>query len=195
MEARDKSPETTEELDVTAVVSAEPVAEAAVEGRLAARADETRHRGDFRRIVGGVNRLLDAAAAPASEAAEVLGELAKGNLEAAVKGDYRGDHAKIKVALNGTMITLKGYIDEITRVLYAISQGNVGVGIHGEFRGEFLRIRDSVNGICDSLNATLGDINATAGQVASGARQVSDGSQSLSQGAAEQAGAIERLTA
>jgi hypothetical protein len=44
----------------TLVADAEGLARAAVEGRLDARADASRHQGDFRKIVQGVNQTLDA---------------------------------------------------------------------------------------------------------------------------------------
>jgi len=49
--------------------------------------------------------------------------------------------------------------------------------------------------IVETNNEVLGNIAIAAEQVASGARQVSDSSMALSQGAAEQASAIEQLTA
>ena len=43
---------------------------AAVDGRLATRADAARHQGDFRKIVDGVNQTLDAVIGPLNVAAE-----------------------------------------------------------------------------------------------------------------------------
>jgi len=46
------------------------LAQAAVEGRLATRADASKHQGDFRKIVQGVNDTLDAVIGPLNVAAE-----------------------------------------------------------------------------------------------------------------------------
>ena len=67
-----------------------------------ARADGTRHQGDFRKIVEGVNDTLDAVHGPINEAAQVLEKLAQRDLRARVTGSYQGDHASIKEALNAT---------------------------------------------------------------------------------------------
>jgi len=77
--------------------------EAAVAGRLQTRADASRHQGDYRRIVEGINRTLDAVIRPLNEAAAVLATVATQDLRAQVAGDYAGDHAAIKTSIN-TMI-------------------------------------------------------------------------------------------
>ncbi len=82
------------------------LAGSAVEGKLATRVDAGRHQGDFRRIVEGVNRTLDAMTAPMDEAAQVFEGLARRDLRVRMAGDYRGDYARIKQALNATAETL-----------------------------------------------------------------------------------------
>ena len=169
--------------------------ESAIEGHLSTRADAERHQGDFRKIVDGVNKTLDAIVEPVNETAAVLSEMSQGNLSINMVGDYKGDHAAINYAMNDTINTVKGYIGEIAEVLTEVAVGNLGVAIDTEYRGDFVEIKDSINTIVQSLNDTLCDINAASEQVAAGTRQVSAGSQALSQGATEQASAIEQLTA
>ncbi len=50
----------------------------AVEGKLDTRADATRHEGDFRRIVEGVNETLDAVIGPLNVAAEYVERISRG---------------------------------------------------------------------------------------------------------------------
>jgi methyl-accepting chemotaxis protein len=76
------------------------LSQAAVAGELSTRADEARHRGEFQRIVAGLNATLDAAINPVTEAAAVLEKVAARDLTARVEGRYNGDHARIKTALN-----------------------------------------------------------------------------------------------
>ncbi len=86
----------------TLVTDVNMLAGTAVEGKLVARAESSRHQGDFRKIVEGVNKTLDAVIAPVNEAAQVLEKLAQRDLRTRMEGSYQGDHAKIKDALNGT---------------------------------------------------------------------------------------------
>ncbi len=168
---------------------------AAQEGQLSVRADGSKHKGEYKRIVEGINSTLDAIIEPVNEASSVLNELSRGNLSAKVVGDYKGDHAIIKNALNDTMDTLKAYIGEISDVLGSISDGNLNLSITADYKGDFIELKNSINSIITSLNDILSEINTASEQVASGTKQVSDGSQEISQGATEQASSIEELTA
>lgn len=171
------------------------LANAAVAGKLSTRADAEKHQGEFRKIVEGVNKTLDAVIEPIKEASGVLLELSKGNLDVSVTGNYQGDHAEIKQALNHTIQALARHINEISNTLNEISNGNLNVRITGEYHGNFVAMKEALNTIIDSLNDVLGEINGAAEQVSAGAGQVSASSQSLSQGSTEQASAIEEITA
>lgn len=84
------------------------LSKAAVEGRLSARADASKHAGEYRRILQGVNETLDAVIAPMQEASTVLEQIARGDLTTRVTGAYQGDHAKIKNDINRMAETLEG---------------------------------------------------------------------------------------
>jgi methyl-accepting chemotaxis protein len=103
------------------VDDASRLAEAAVEGRLDTRADETRHAGDYRRVVQGFNRTLEAALAPIAEAAKVLEALAGNDLRARVQGKYRGDHARIKDSVNRTAEALHDTLVQVTAAVGEVS--------------------------------------------------------------------------
>lgn len=165
------------------------------EGKLSERADTGIFQGDWASLMLGLNGLIDAIIEPVQEAAAVLDEMSKGNLQVNVKGNYKGDHAKIKNALNDTISTLSSYVSEISGTLTEMANGNMVVGITKDYRGNFSEIRDSLNNIIKAFNEVLNDINNAASQVAEGSRQMSDSAQALSQGATEQASAIEELTA
>jgi methyl-accepting chemotaxis protein len=93
------------------------LATAAAEGRLKARADLTHHRGDFRRVVEGVNATLDALGAPAEAAAEALERLAQRDLTVRAEGDYRGDHARTLEALNAMAGALGDALQQVRRAV------------------------------------------------------------------------------
>ncbi|MDR6358541.1 hypothetical protein Q3H58_005212 [Pseudomonas psychrotolerans] len=71
------------------VEDANQLSQAAMVGRLDARADAAAHQGDFRRIVAGINGTLDAIVAPLNEAMGVMGGLSQGDLSRTVQGDYQ----------------------------------------------------------------------------------------------------------
>jgi methyl-accepting chemotaxis protein len=88
---------------------------AAVEGRLSVRTDPSRHEGDFRAIVEGMNRTLDAVTNPLRESAGVLEKVAQQDLRAEVRGQYAGDHAAIQTSINAMVKHLRGSIQQIAQ--------------------------------------------------------------------------------
>ncbi|SFL77705.1 HAMP domain-containing methyl-accepting chemotaxis protein [Pelosinus propionicus] len=166
----------------------------AINGKLDSRANAESFQGDWKELILGLNELLEAIVKPIREAGTVLKEMADGNLQLRVTGEYQGDHADIKNAMNETLDSLSAYVNEISQVLNQMANSNLDVEINNEYKGDFAQIKDALNLIIASFNDVFGEINNAADQVASGSRQVSDGSQGLSQGATEQASAIEELT-
>jgi methyl-accepting chemotaxis protein len=82
------------------VADASQLSAAGVEGRLGARADASKHQGQYRKVIEGMNATLDAVIAPVQEAGAVLQRIADGDLRARVEGNYQGDHAQIKNDIN-----------------------------------------------------------------------------------------------
>ncbi|MDF2653970.1 MAG: methyl-accepting chemotaxis sensory transducer [Bacillota bacterium] len=177
-------------VDETAILSS-----AAVTGQLDTRGVPEKFEGEYANVIRGINETLDAVIAPVNEASAVLQEMARGNLQLSMEGDYQGDHAAIKNALNETIDNMRSYVSEISHVLAEISGGNLNQAITADYKGDFVAIKDSLNNIILSLGQVMGDISEAAEQVAAGSRQVSDGSQALSQGSTEQASSIQELTA
>jgi methyl-accepting chemotaxis protein len=89
------------------VVDVDLLAKAAIEGKLATRADESKHQGEFRAVVQGVNNTLDAVVKPIRAASTTLGEIAAKNLKARVEGDHQGDYAKLKEDINRMVTDLQ----------------------------------------------------------------------------------------
>lgn len=88
---------------------------AAVRGDLSDRADETKHEGQFARVVEAVNATLDAVVRPLDEATQVLEKLADSDMTARVCGDYAGDHARIKRSINSAADVLHDALAQVAR--------------------------------------------------------------------------------
>lgn len=82
------------------VDDSQSLARAVSEGRLSARADDKRHQGDFRRIVGGMNETLASVVAPFNAAAAALDRLAERDLATRMSGDYHGDFDGIRASFD-----------------------------------------------------------------------------------------------
>ncbi|SFM40881.1 methyl-accepting chemotaxis protein [Methanolobus profundi] len=83
------------------IVDTDSLIEAAVEGQLHFRADASKHKGDFGKIVTGINDTLDAVIGPLNEAARVINAYADGDLTTRFSIDAKGEFRELSDTLNG----------------------------------------------------------------------------------------------
>jgi methyl-accepting chemotaxis protein len=142
------------------VADAAGLVKAAVEGRLATRADASRHHGDFQKIVRGVNDTLDAVIGPLNVAAEYVDRISKGDIPPKITDDYHGDFNEIKVNLNRCVDAVNGLIADANRLSGAAIEGRLATRAdatkHG---GDFRKIVEGVNA---TLDAVIGPLNVAA---------------------------------
>jgi len=128
------------------VADAGALATAAVEGRLATRADSTKHQGDFRKIVDGVNRTLDAVIGPLNVAAEYVDRISKGDIPPKIMDSYNGDFNEVKVNLNQCIDGLGGLI-ESNAVLQRMAVNDFTEQVRGRYQGVFADVAQAVNDV------------------------------------------------
>ena len=175
---------------VNALISdANALAGAAVEGRLATRADAGRHQGDFRRIVAGVNATLDAVIGPLNVAAQYVERISKGDLPSQIRDEYQGDFNAIKNNLNSLIQST----ETITAAAQQVAGGNLMVQLAERCSGD--ELMRSLSSMVAKLSQVVTDVKSASDNVAAGSQQMSSGSGELSQGASEQAAAAEEASA
>ncbi|WP_050738422.1 methyl-accepting chemotaxis protein [Acetobacterium bakii] len=168
---------------------------AAVEGKLEKRADETKFKGSWYTLINGMNIILKEVDKPLKEMLKVLDLLCSGNLKNTVNGLYQGVFDELKQVVNDIQLRLNWVITEISTVTCEIGKGNLDLKNVKIYDGDYADISYGINGIIESLNPLLTKINESADQVAAGSNEVSYGSQNLAQGSNEQASSIQELTA
>lgn len=96
----------------------------AIEGNLEKRADAAKHGGEYRRIVEGVNKTLDAVVTPINEAVSCLKEMSQGNLDVQMEGDYKGEYAVMKKALNSTLASMNDVLRQVASSTDQVAAGS-----------------------------------------------------------------------
>ena len=104
------------------VTDAALLSKAAVEGKLATRADASKHQGDFRKIVQGVDDCLDAVSA-LNVAAEYVDRISKGDIPQKITDEYKGDFNEIKNNLNACIDVMNGLLEETGKLVQATEDG------------------------------------------------------------------------
>lgn len=95
------------------VADARMLADAAVAGKLDTRADTSKHRGDYAKVVDGVNATLDAVIAPINEASEVLESAANKDMRRRVEGNYQGKLSELKDNINRAIANLDEALGQV----------------------------------------------------------------------------------
>lgn len=133
------------------------LSEAAVQGRLKTRADASKHQGDFRAIVEGVNQTLDAVINPVNEAMDVMNRLANKDLTSRVKGNYKGDldlfKNNINLAANNledALIQVEMAVEQITSAAGQISSGSQTLA---EATGEQASSLEEISSSIEEINS------------------------------------------
>ena len=137
------------------------LAEAAVQGNLSARADASKHQGDYRKIIEGVNDTLDAVVGPLNVAADYVEQIGKGIVPPKISVSYNGDFNNIKNSLNACIDGLGGLV-EADSVLKRMAVNDYTHQVEGKYEGVFATVAESVNGVkarIDHLVGTLKNVS------------------------------------
>ncbi|MGC1870949.1 MAG: methyl-accepting chemotaxis protein [Acidobacteriaceae bacterium] len=160
----------------TMAQDAEGLAKASVEGRLSIRADASKHSGDYRKVIEGINDTLDAIVKPIQESAQVLEQVAEGDLMARVQGEYQGDHAAIKDAINRMG-------DQLSSSMRAIGQNSHTLASSSE----------ELSAVSNQMSANAEETATQANVVSAAAEQVTKNLQTVATATEEMTASIKEI--
>ncbi|MDM8549203.1 methyl-accepting chemotaxis protein [Desulfobacterales bacterium HSG2] len=128
------------------------------DGGLDARGDADAFAGDWRELVSGINRLIDAFADPVNVTADYIDRISRGDIPEKIAEEYRGDFNRIRNNLN----RLVDVMNEVTRLAGKMAEGDISEEF-GE-RSDQDTLMQALNlmksRIADVLNETDGQIRA-----------------------------------
>jgi methyl-accepting chemotaxis protein len=170
------------------VKDANMLARAAMEGKLDTRADATKHGGDYRKIVEGVNQTLDAVIVPLNVAANYVDRISKGDMPPVITAEYKGDFNEIKNNLN----VLINALNNITLIAEEIAKGNLVVDARE--RSPQDKLMQALKQMVTNLREVVMNIKSAADNVATGSNEMSASSGQISDGANKQATSAEEAS-
>ena len=151
------------------VADARALSVAAVEGRLATRADATQHQGDFRRVVEGVNKTLDAVIGPLNVAANYVDRISKGDIPEKITDSYNGDFNTIKNNLNTCITAVNKLVEDANMLSAAAVAGKLETRADtAQHQGDFRRIVEGVNETLDAVVSPIQDVQRVMGAMSQG---------------------------
>jgi PAS domain S-box-containing protein len=133
---------------------------AAVEGKLDTRADVSKHHGEYRKIVEGVNDTLDAVIGPFNVAAEYVERISRGDIPKPITDNYNGDFNEIKNNLKKCITAVNYLVEDALLLSGAAVAGKLDTRANAaKHEGDFRKI---VSGVNDTLDAVIGPLNVAA---------------------------------
>jgi len=163
------------------------LAKAAVDGKLATRADASKHQGDYRKVVQGVNDTLDAVIGPLNVAAGYVDLISRGEIAEKIVDNYNGDFNTIKSNINSMLV----YLEEMSDAAGQIAEGDLTAEVSPRSKKDVLG--NAFSKMITNLNNTMAQTNAVTNQVVQAVEQVRSVSQDLSSNAQEQSAAVEEV--
>ncbi len=166
------------------VIHSNLLSQAAIEGKLATRADASRHHGDFRKIVQGVNTTLDAVIAPINDTNAILAQVARGDLTVQMRGQYQGDYATLRDSIEKMIVGLK---------TMAV-QTKHGAGDTSSATTQIVATLAQMASTTREQASAVNQITATVREIKSSAEQVAQRAQSVAESAGQAVQAAQRGT-
>ncbi|HRP24173.1 MAG TPA: methyl-accepting chemotaxis protein [Thauera sp.] len=141
------------------IADAGMLSDAAIAGKLATRADASKHEGDFRKIVEGVNGTLDAVIGPLNVAADYVDRIARGAIPPRITDSYNGDFNTIKNNLNTCIDAVNELVADAVMLAQAAVEGRLQTRADAaKHHGDYRRIVDGVNSTLDAVIAPIDEV-------------------------------------
>jgi methyl-accepting chemotaxis protein len=143
--------------------------EASKAGRLSERGRAAEFDGTYRKMIEGVNEMLDAVLLPIGEGNRVLAQISNGKIDELITQTYQGDHEKMKVAVNNVAMVLQGLEKELARLTNASRDGQLSErGKAEQFKGAYAEIVGGVNTMLDAILLPIGEGNRILARISEG---------------------------
>lgn len=125
---------------------------AAAEGRLDSRVDADKHRGDFRRLVQGINDTITNIVNPLNVTADYVDQIAKGIIPPVITTDYKGQYNIIKGNLNAAVKMMNDLLAQTDIIINAAAEGELDKRADASlFVGGWNQLVAGVNQTLDSV--------------------------------------------
>ncbi|WP_019898278.1 methyl-accepting chemotaxis protein [Methylotenera mobilis] len=172
------------------------LAKAAEAGDLSARADATKHLGEYRKVIEGLNATLDAIIEPLNMAANSVEDIARGDIPQQITHRYNGDFNKIKDNLNTCFSAINALVADTKMLSDAAGEGNVSVRADPDQHfGDFRKIVEGVNNTLEMIVGPIATVKMSIETINTAAKEIAQGNSDLSRRTEDQAASLEKTAA
>ena len=174
------------------VTDANTLAQGAAQGQLSTRADASRHQGDFRKIIEGVNNTLDAVVGPLNTAADCVERISKGDIPEPITAHYNGDFNALKNNLNTCIAAVNRLVVDANMLAAAAADGRITERADtSAHQGDFRKVVEGVNATLETIVAPIAAVKEAVETITTAAGEISSGNADLSSRTEQQASSLE----
>ena len=101
--------------------------QAGANGMVHVRSDASKHQGDFKNLVNGINQTLDGITQPVDEIVTVIAAMENGDLSKTVQGDYKGEIKTVKESMNNMVTKLAQTISDVSATAETLASATAQV--------------------------------------------------------------------
>ena len=126
------------------------IADAAIGGKFDVRADEEKINFEFRDIIVGFNKAVEAFVVPIEIASDYIEKIAQGNLPEKITKDYNGGIQVLRDSLNLSIDSIKALIADTNMLVLAAKQQKFETRADASnHQGDYQKIVDGINNTLD----------------------------------------------
>lgn len=172
------------------------LSDSAVKGLLNVRADEEKHKGEYQKIIHGINNTLDSVIAPVQVVAENIEKISKGNIPQKVNNNFHGDFHLLVANLNLCIDSVSSVVTDIDNLAESVSKGILNQKADSQkHTGDYRKIVEGVNQTVGTISTLVNELSQAILQVNQGITKITQESHQVSSGANEQAASVEESLA
>lgn len=134
------------------VNDADMLSNAAVNGELDTRADASKHEGEYRKVIEGINSTLDTIMDNLNEAHDVLGKVETNDYTVKMNGNYKGKLQKFAGSVNAVIDRLLN----LQHVIVMVSKGDINIS-KSDKRSENDEMVPAVNGMIKTIEDLINE--------------------------------------
>jgi methyl-accepting chemotaxis protein len=134
---------------------------AALNGNFATRAKTDGFSGDWKKLIGSINDLIEAFVKPIHVTADYVDKIGKGQIPPKITDSYTGDFNVIKNNLNACIDGLAG-LGEATEIAGQMAVNDLTRRMQGNYMGIFADLANGINTVRDRVSDVVGVVKNVA---------------------------------
>jgi methyl-accepting chemotaxis protein len=162
--------------------------QATIQGKLSTRADASKHQGEFRKIVQGINDTLDAVIGPLRIAAEYFEHIGDEELPPKITASYHGEFNRIKNNINQMLDSF----NETRRTMKQAVKGDLTTVVKS--RAENDRTRNAFGQMLDNLRQLISQMQEATDNIKKTTSNISAATTEQAASVTEQAASVAETT-